>query len=122
MSKGSRVRPHNKKAFDAEYERIFGKKRLNVWNDSPPKEEPNYGIQGNAGDGAPDSADRGRANSVPQEPGASLDPAPSSAVGTPQEGTCQSGEVCIARALGERECRNCGEPDCPSAPGSADAI
>lgn len=62
MSKGSRPRPCNKQRFDSEYERIFGKRKLNVW------EEPPDGIQGDPGDGACDQADGGQDSSVPVEP------------------------------------------------------
>ena len=47
MSKGSRSRPCDKKRFDENYARVFGSKKLNVWQGAPPKEEAPDGIQGN---------------------------------------------------------------------------
>jgi len=72
MSKGSRPRPCDKKRFGENYDRVFGAKPLNIWNDAPPKEDSNE-VQGNTGDGTRDSADSGRASSVPQEPGGAPD-------------------------------------------------
>ena len=86
MSKGSRPRPCNKGKFDAEYERIFGKKRLNVWKDSPAEGEPD-GIQGNTGDGASDSADGGQAASVPEKPGGETDSQAEELVASSRHGT-----------------------------------
>jgi len=81
MSKGSRPRPCNKEKFDAEYERIFGKKKLNVWKDPPD------GIQGDAGNGTGDSADRGRADDVPEEPRRGPDPQTEELVASSRHGT-----------------------------------
>lgn len=73
MSKGSRPRPCNKKKFDAEYERVFGKQKLNVWTDAPPKEEQPDEIQGDTGDGTRDQSDSGRLTDVLEEPGGFFD-------------------------------------------------
>ncbi|MHC4509536.1 MAG: hypothetical protein ACYTAO_11350 [Planctomycetota bacterium] len=113
MSKGSQRRPCNKARFDAEYDRVFGAKRLNVWEDAPPKEEspeevaeksaeldailegtnqkigelPN-GIQGGAGDGARDRADSGSVHDVPQEPGGRVDSQAAGPVASPTLRNC----------------------------------
>jgi hypothetical protein len=88
MSKGSGVRPHNKKKFDKEYERVFGAKPLNVWQDAPPKEEePNDGIQGSAEDGTCNPSDSGCPAYMPQESGGEFDPQTGTVVETSRHGT-----------------------------------
>jgi hypothetical protein len=115
MSKGSHVRPYNRKKFGKEYDRIFGVKELNVWEDAPPKGEdeescpgcggsgclegPNHcpcreedanGIQGDTGDGTRDWSDGGRIAYVPQEPGGAPDSQAAEPVESPPRGNRQA--------------------------------
>ncbi len=87
MSKGSRFRPCNKKQFDKNYARVFGSKKLNVWQGAPPEEDSN-GIQGNTGDGTRDSADSGRATDVPEKSGREPDSQAAEPMESPPCGNC----------------------------------
>ncbi len=61
MSKGDNPRPVNKKVYDENFLRVFGPKKLNVWEDPP-----------RVGDD--DQPDGGQAAEVFEEPGGRADP------------------------------------------------
>lgn len=90
MSKGSHFRPYNKQRFDENYARVFGPKKLNVWQSAPSKEETPSGIQGDTKDGMRDWSDGGRTAQVPQEPGGVLDSQAAEPVASPPRGNRQA--------------------------------
>ena len=84
MSKGSWRRPCDKRRFDENFEDIFGKKKLNVWDNPSSEEEPDE-IQRDPRNGARDRIDGRGAASVPQESGGGTDPQAAEPVESPQE-------------------------------------
>lgn len=60
MGKGDTPRPVNKKVYDAEYERIFGKRKFKTWDDAPRF-------------GEDDQPHGGQAAGVPEESGSQPD-------------------------------------------------
>ncbi len=61
MSKGDTPRPVNKKKYDANYERVFGKRAIKTWTDAP-------------GVGKRTGADSGSDNKLPEASGRQSDP------------------------------------------------
>ena len=61
MGKGDTPRPTNKRRYDEGFNRVFGPKKLNVWEDPP-----------RVGDD--DQPDGGQAVKVPEESGGRADP------------------------------------------------
>lgn len=66
MGKGDNYRPVDKEKFDANFERVFGKKKLNIW-EGPPLKEESDGVQGDTGDRGSDPANGGPPDGVSKE-------------------------------------------------------
>lgn len=67
MGKGDNYRPVDKEKYDESFERVFGKKKLNVWEDAPPKDGT---VEG---DSEADRPDGGSVPEVPEDAGSGTD-------------------------------------------------